>query len=107
VAIVVLFVMVMASPQIKFPLRIVHHSSSSQSQVRKAKVKLIAAGGTGKAAVYGLLKLTETSHGVYIRGKILGLEAGNHGFHVHEIGDTGNSCDNAGPHFNPEHVCSL
>merc|ERR1719154_64931 len=34
-------------------------------------------------------------------GEITGLAEGNHGFHVHEKGDLGNKCMNAGGHFNP------
>ena len=36
-----------------------------------------------------------------ISGKILGLAAGKHGFHVHEFGDTGDKCKAAGGHYNP------
>ena len=32
---------------------------------------------------------------------LVGLKAGNHGFHVHENGDLGNWCRNAGGHYNP------
>lgn len=89
-------------------LKIVHSSSSSQP-VLKAKVKLIPASteSTGKAEVYGSLTLIETSKGVYIKGKILGLEPGKHGFHVHMVGDLGNDCDNSGGHFNPNEVLWL
>ncbi len=80
------------------------HSSSSSHKVLKAKVKLVPATDTGKDPVYGLLTLIETSQGVYINGKILGLEPGKHGFHVHQEGDIGNNCDNALGHFNPQLV---
>ena len=59
---------------------------------------------TGKPPVYGHLILIETSEGVYINGKIIGLEKGLHGFHVHTVGDIGNNCLNAGSHFNPFEV---
>jgi Cu-Zn family superoxide dismutase len=36
-----------------------------------------------------------------ISGRIHGLSPGPHGFHVHENGDTGNDCNNAGAHYNP------
>ena len=42
--------------------------------------------------------------GVFVSGKILGLEPGKHGFHVHAVGDLGNGCKNAGGHFNPQMV---
>eukprot|EP00092_Neocalanus_flemingeri_P025425 GFUD01027565.1.p1 GENE.GFUD01027565.1~~GFUD01027565.1.p1 ORF type:complete len:200 (-),score=42.30 GFUD01027565.1:94-693(-) len=34
-------------------------------------------------------------------GSITNLAEGKHGFHVHEKGDLGNQCKNAGGHFNP------
>ncbi|MCL4139728.1 UNVERIFIED_CONTAM: hypothetical protein GTU68_027554, partial [Idotea baltica] len=34
-------------------------------------------------------------------GEISGLTPGLHGFHIHSVGDLGNSCKNAGGHFNP------
>jgi hypothetical protein len=39
-----------------------------------------------------------------IEGKIFGLRPGNHGFHIHEVGDTSNKCHEVGPHFNPFNV---
>ena len=86
------------------PIYDIVHSSSSGIVVKKAKVKLIPANETGNDPVYGSLTLVETSQGVYIRGKILGLEKGLHGFHVHAVGDTGNNCKAAGGHFNPHEV---
>ncbi len=38
---------------------------------------------------------------VLLTGKIEGLKAGLHGFHVHENGNLGNGCKDAGAHFNP------
>ncbi|CAJ0600533.1 unnamed protein product [Cylicocyclus nassatus] len=38
---------------------------------------------------------------VIIAGTIYGLSPGPHGFHVHEVGNLGNGCLAAGPHFNP------
>merc|ERR1719183_1006805 len=36
-----------------------------------------------------------------VKGAFTGLEAGLHGLHVHEFGDTTNGCMSTGPHFNP------
>lgn len=39
-----------------------------------------------------------------IKGKISGLEKGQHGFHIHEFGDLSRGCDSAGAHYNPDNV---
>lgn len=67
-------------------------------------MKLVAAAETDKPPAYGVLTLFETSQGVYIKGKILGLEPGKHGFHVHQEGQLGNNCKDAAGHFNPAGV---
>jgi len=67
-----------------------------------ARVNLIPANNTGKDPVTGELFLEQTLTGVYIVGRVEGLEPGNHGFHVHAVGDLGNDCKNAGGHFNPQ-----
>lgn len=36
-----------------------------------------------------------------IKGIIKGLEPGEHGFHIHEFGDTTNGCISMGGHYNP------
>ena len=41
---------------------------------------------------------------VRISGTIRGLKEGKHGLHVHEKPASGDRCDSAGPHFNPEAV---
>ena len=43
---------------------------------------------------------------VTIHGRIYGLKKGLHGFHVHQNGELGNNCKDAGGHFNPFKVCS-
>lgn len=38
---------------------------------------------------------------VHIYGEVSNLSPGQHGFHIHQFGDTTNGCISAGPHFNP------
>ena len=61
--------------------------------------------GTGQG-ISGMLTLVqmEPNGPVSIRGDIMGLSPGPHGFHVHAIGDTSLSCSAAAGHFNPEMV---
>jgi len=39
-----------------------------------------------------------------IKGKIVGLNPGAHGFHVHEFGDMSKGCETMGGHYNPDGV---
>ena len=56
----------------------------------------------GTAGVEGTLTLTSNADGsTSVKGAFTGLEAGLHGLHVHEFGDTTNGCMSTGPHFNP------
>ena len=53
--------------------------------------------------------IREISHGIFgttteVYGKINGLTDGLHGFHVHQFGELGNGCLDAGGHFDPEKV---
>ena len=52
----------------------------------------------------GTLQITEYQDGLLIRGDIIGLAPGKHGFHIHETGNTSDNCAAAGPHFNPVNV---
>ncbi|AAG02961.1 superoxide dismutase precursor [Betaentomopoxvirus amoorei] len=56
---------------------------------------------TGK--VNGIIYFIQNIKGgsVHVKGKIVGLSKGLHGFHVHEYGDVSNGCTSAGEHFNP------
>lgn len=42
-------------------------------------------------------------HAVVINGEIVGLTPGDHGLHVHSLGDLTNGCNSTGTHFNPMH----
>lgn len=55
-----------------------------------------------KGASAGTLTLKETSGGVAVSGKLTGLSAGQHGFHVHQKpACEGPGFQSAGGHFNP------
>lgn len=52
------------------------------------------------AAVEGVVKLERKGERVHITGEIEGLEPGQHGFHIHEVGDcSGPNAKTAGGHF--------
>lgn len=57
----------------------------------------------GQDKVKGKIELFQSgpTKPVRMSGKLIGLSAGKHGFHVHEKGSTGNVCKSAGGHFNP------
>ena len=63
-------------------------------------VELVA--GAGDQNTTGSLMLEQGPYGVLVKGEIIGLSPGYHGFHVHMTGDTGNNCKAAGGHFNPD-----
>ena len=39
-----------------------------------------------------------------IKGTITGLQPGEHGFHIHEVGDMSDGCKSMGAHYNPDNV---
>ncbi|VDN20464.1 unnamed protein product [Cylicostephanus goldi] len=49
----------------------------------------------------GIIDITQSGNQVRFRGTVFTLTPGYHGMHVHAIGDLGNGCLAAGPHFNP------
>ena len=57
------------------------------------------------AVTGGTVFLREKLDGkVEIYGEINGLDDGDHGIHIHEFGGLGNSCTDAGGHFDPDSV---
>ena len=57
----------------------------------------------GDGGVSGVVTFEQAATGgnTTIRGKLTGLKAGLHGFHIHALGDLSDGCKSAGPHFNP------
>jgi superoxide dismutase, Cu-Zn family len=49
----------------------------------------------------GTLQVTEADSGVMITGQLSGLAAGEHGFHIHQVGNCVPPFTSAGDHFNP------
>eukprot|EP00897_Mesotaenium_endlicherianum_P001175 jgi/Mesen1/11058/ME000099S10501 len=75
---------------------------NARLQVSAATQKAVAV-LKGTAGVEGVVNLTQEDNGpTKVELKITGLAPGNHGFHLHEFGDTTNGCMSTGPHFNPE-----
>lgn len=50
----------------------------------------------------GVVHFTLEEEGVRVKGEFTGLKPGNHGFHIHELGDcTAADATSAGGHYNP------
>eukprot|EP00271_Cylindrocystis_brebissonii_P008240 TRINITY_DN2226_c0_g1_i1.p1 TRINITY_DN2226_c0_g1~~TRINITY_DN2226_c0_g1_i1.p1 ORF type:complete len:303 (+),score=23.29 TRINITY_DN2226_c0_g1_i1:164-1072(+) len=58
---------------------------------------------TGSSGVSGTVSLQQEGSGpTTLTVQLKGLAPGNHGFHIHQFGDTTNGCVSTGPHFNPK-----
>jgi len=51
-----------------------------------------------------ILMLQSPGGPTLIKGRISGLDKGQHGFHIHEFGDLSKGCESAGAHYNPDGV---
>ena len=52
--------------------------------------------------VRGILSFNRLEDGrTHVSGEVHGLAKGEHGFHIHQFGDTSNGCASCGGHFNP------
>jgi Cu-Zn family superoxide dismutase len=69
------------------------------SQAQTANAALQTA--EGKDA--GSVTLTQTPHGVLLALTVKGVPAGEHAFHIHEVGKCEAPFTSAGGHFNPDH----
>ncbi|KAE9416909.1 hypothetical protein Angca_010312, partial [Angiostrongylus cantonensis] len=67
--------------------------------VLKARATMFAKGD--QQNMIGTIDFMQVGNMVRITGIVKGLTPGLHGFHVHEKGDLGNGCANAGGHYNP------
>lgn len=58
---------------------------------------------TAKSSVRGIVVFTQKKGYVEVKGKVVGLTPGKHGFHVHEFGDcSAHDGSSAGGHFDPD-----
>lgn len=71
------------------------------SETRYAQCDLQSTGVGGNVVGTLYLEQIRFVSPVFISGNITGLTEGEHGFHVHEWGDLGDNCKNAGGHYNP------
>ena len=73
---------------------------SVQTDPPQAVVELVPGGLDTN--ITGSLFMEQGRFGVFVKGEIIGLSPGHHGFHVHMTGDVGDGCKAAGGHFNPD-----
>ncbi|KPJ00128.1 PREDICTED: superoxide dismutase [Cu-Zn] 2-like [Papilio xuthus] len=76
------------------------HDHSEKSDQERAIVKLEEPNG-GK--VHGNVTFVQEADGkVHVQGVIVGMSAGEYGFHIYEKGDITGGCGSNGEHFNPD-----
>ncbi|XP_053609372.1 uncharacterized protein LOC128674660 [Plodia interpunctella] len=78
-----------------FSLIALSFSIQINAQPKAAVAHLVTGNITGR------IQFMEVDGGVQVTGNITGLEVGNYGFHIHELGDI-TTCDTTGAHFNPD-----
>uniref|UniRef100_A0A6P6XN93 Superoxide dismutase [Cu-Zn] n=1 Tax=Dermatophagoides pteronyssinus TaxID=6956 RepID=A0A6P6XN93_DERPT len=79
-------------------------TSSSTSTATSSSEPLVAVAKIEGKDVQGIVQFRQmpNSMNLQVSGRITGLTPGLHGFHVHQYGDTRNSCTSMGGHFNPD-----
>lgn len=76
------------------------YQGTSGTIPRMAIAKLEPTDGNGTR---GVIAFIETDPGIRVTGRLVDLEGGSHGFHVHEVGDcSAPDASSAGGHFNIE-----
>lgn len=73
--------------------------ASNPSSLPTARADLVASSGS---TVSGSVTFSESKQGVRIEARVAGLQPGEHGFHVHEVGDcSAPDATSAKGHYNP------
>ena len=73
--------------------------ASNQATAPSARAQLAASSGS---TVSGSVTFSETPMGLHIEAQVAGLSAGQHGFHIHEVGDcSAADATSAKGHYNP------
>lgn len=82
--------------------------AAKEKAAAKKEGKMAAAGATARAELkdqkgqpVGEVTLTETPHGVLIKGTLSNIPAGEHAIHIHEAGKCEAPFQTAGGHLNP------
>ena len=69
-----------------------------------ASAKAIIGPATPDSKVTGWAAFHDTEEGLVVEAQVSHASPGNHGFHIHEKGDCGDSGNAAGGHYNPDGV---
>lgn len=78
-----------------------HEHAAEMVKMPTAAVAVLAS--TSGSDVKGVIMLKQEDGYVHLTGKVINLEPGEHGFHIHEFGDlTKADGTAAGGHFNPD-----
>ncbi|XP_038215808.1 superoxide dismutase [Cu-Zn] 2-like [Zerene cesonia] len=89
---------------ILLPVFAVLAAVSAQYDQAPLQAKVFLSDPFRKNDIHGNITFTQVdTNKVRVEGVIVGLPAGQYGFHVHEKGDITGGCLSTGPHFNPEH----
>lgn len=77
--------------------------SNNDAQNTSIHAVAILSDASRLSGVFGIVRFTQTKEGgpTTIKGVIKGLSPGQHGIHIHELGDLSDGCTSAGAHYNP------